>query len=93
MPSRGAPRYATDYIVRGLDGRDYTYVAGCTDASLQRSMPVGTHIRKERWRLGYEQDGNWVNFPMVFYSVVLGIALACMFWGILEEWRNRMNSN
>lgn len=84
VPSTGAPRYATDYIVHGLDGHEKTYVAGSTDASLPRSMPVGTRIHKQRWLMGYERDGQWINFPMLFYSIILAAAFACLFWSIFK---------
>ncbi len=45
-------------------------------------MPVGTSIRKERWHLDYEQDGNPVAFPYIFYDVVLGAALCVLLRGI-----------
>jgi len=85
-PFTGAPRYATSYVVHGSDGRDHAYVAGCTDAALSRSMPVGTHIHKARWQLGYERNGQRVNFPTAVYAAILGTATACLFWGILQ-WR------
>ena len=46
IPSTGAPRYATEYVVHGEDGHDQTYLAGATDGSLERSLPIGTSIQK-----------------------------------------------
>jgi hypothetical protein len=88
VPSKGAPRYATEYVIRGPDGQAHTYVAGPTDSSLERSMPIGTRVHKERWKLGYERDGHQVSFPIEFYSAILGIALACLLWAVLQ-WRLR----
>ena len=95
VPFTGAPRYGTDYIIRGTDGRDHVYAAGCTDASLQRSMPVGTHIHKERWSLGYERDSRWISFPTVSYSGMLGVSFSAIFWGMwgIFQRRNRMDSH
>jgi hypothetical protein len=87
-PSRG-PRYVTQYTLNGLDGQTSEYIAGPTDASLPRSMPVGTHIRKERWHLSYERDGQRVdNFSVLFYAGILTIAVACLSWGI-HGWREQ----
>lgn len=59
-PARG-PRYATEYVLRGPAGQEIRYIAGATDSSLLRSMPVGTALKKQRWQLGYERNGVWVN--------------------------------
>jgi hypothetical protein len=51
-----------------------------TDASLPRSMPVGTYLKKQKWHLYYERNEQRVNdFPIVFYQVTFGIALGCVF--------------
>lgn len=81
-PAKGAPRYATEYKVRGPGGSEQVLWSGATDASLARSMPVGTRIKKVRWQLGYERDGAWVGFPYVFYDVVLGVGLGVVLLGI-----------
>jgi len=83
VPSTGAPRYATEYTIRGPDGNEQVFWAGPTDGSLPRSMPVGTNIRKERWHLDFERDGRQEGFPYIFYSIVLGIALYLVVWGIV----------
>jgi len=83
IPSTGAPRYATEYTLRGPDGRESVYVAGATDASLPRSMPVGTTLKKQRWHLAYEKNGQRVDdFGVSFYGMMLGIAVACLAWSI-----------
>jgi len=86
FPATGAPRYATEYTIRGVDGKDRVYVAGATDGSLERSMSVGTRIRKLPWHLDYERDGKRVRFPTPFYAMTLGIALALVIWGAAHLW-------
>jgi hypothetical protein len=87
IPSTGAPRYATEYTVRGPDGRESIYTAGATDASLPRSMPVGTSLKKRRWHLDYEKNGQRVDdFGVYFYSLVLGVGLGFVTWSVLR-WR------
>jgi hypothetical protein len=78
-PSRGAPRYATKYVIRSEDGREQSYTAGPTDASLDRSLPVGTRLRKDRWSFSYEVNDRRVWFPIWFYGVLLigGAVMLC----------------
>ena len=83
VPSRGAPRYATEYTVQGDDGNKTIFWAGPTDGSLSRSMPVGTRIQKKRWHFNYEQDGNRVGFPYAFYAFFLALALGLVVTGLL----------
>lgn len=86
------PRYATQYILRADDGRESSYVAGATDASLPRSLPVGTRLTKQKWRLDYEKNGQNINdFPIGFYAIVGGIGLASLLWSFLI-WRDRRRS-
>jgi hypothetical protein len=88
-PSRG-PRYATEYVLRGPNGEIFSYVAGPTDASLPRSMPVGTTLKKMRWHLDYDRNGQHVNdFPVAFYSGALGIAVGCVIWSFVIWQRQR----
>ena len=82
VPSKGAPRYSTEYTVRGADGHEHVFWAGPTDGSLARSMPVGTHIRKLRWHLGYERDGRTEEGGYIFYGLILGIGVSLITWGI-----------
>ena len=87
-PTRG-PRYATEYTIRGPDGLESQYVAGATDASLARSIPVGTYLRKTRWHVDYERDGRRVaDFGLPFYSAVLAIGFGCLSGSILQ-WRRQ----
>jgi hypothetical protein len=76
VPSKAAPRYATEYTVRNVDGKETVYWAGPTDGSLP------TSIRKKRWHLDYERDGKREVFPYIFYGIVLGIALGMLVWGV-----------
>jgi len=62
------------------------YVAGPTDASLESHMPVGTRIRKDWGRLGYERDGQWIGFPAGFYLLFLAVALGCFLFAAFR-WR------
>jgi len=91
-PSRG-PRYVTEYTLRGPDGRDSTYTAGPTDASLPRSMPVGTYIRKEPGHFYYERNGDRVDdFPIPFYSLMLFLAAALLVWSLVV-WRSQIKQH
>lgn len=87
-PDRG-PRYATEYTLRGPRGQRSFYVAGPTDSSLPRSMPVGTILKKERWHLDYVRNGQHVNdFGLAFYIIVLTIGSGYLGWSILL-WRRQ----
>lgn len=89
IPATRGPRYATEYTLRGPDGQDHIYVAGPTDASLPRSMPVGTYLKKRRWHLYFERNEQRVDdFPLFFYQVALGIALGCVVLSAIL-WRGR----
>jgi hypothetical protein len=84
LPATGGPRYATEYILHGKDGQSQVYVAGPTDASLPRSMPVGTYLKKQKWHLYYERNEQRVDdFPIFFYQVTLGVALGCVLWSVI----------
>ena len=89
FPAKGAPRYGTEYVIRSSDGLDQRYVAGATDASLERSMPIGTRISKRWGQLGYLKDGQWVSFPTLFYGAMLGVAAGCLAWAALI-WRAQL---
>jgi hypothetical protein len=89
VPSKGAPRYATEYVVRGADGHDDQYVAGATDASLDRSIPVGSNIQKKWGQLGYELNGRWQSFPLYAYAAAFGAACFAIFWAAVLQWRSK----
>jgi hypothetical protein len=86
IPSKSKPRYGTEYVIRGSDGQEQRYYAGVTDATLKRSMPVGTRIRKKWGEVGYEMNGAWVGFPILFYMAIFGVACGCLLWAALQ-WR------
>jgi hypothetical protein len=86
VPSKAAPRYATEYVIRGPMGQEQRYVAGATDGSLERSIPVGARIHKEWGELGYEVNGKRVGFPVYAYSALFGLAFGCLLWAWLL-WR------
>jgi len=74
-------RHGTENVFKNPEGRTLNYIAGPTDASLPRSMPVGTYIKKRRWHFSYERDGQPVDeFGIVFYLVFLAVAVGCVVW-------------
>src|SRR5215471_19647718 len=77
-------RYSTEYIVRGPDGNNQSYVAGPTDASLPRTIPVGAKLRKRPWHWSYEENEQVTDSSgWFFYALVLGIGTACLVWSAL----------
>ena len=72
------PRYGTEYVIRDASGHDTHNVAGATDASLDRSIPVGSRIEKKWGQLGYALDGEWQSFPVVFYGAAMGLAVPAL---------------
>jgi hypothetical protein len=90
FPSTRGPRYVTEYVVRGPDGRESLYTANSTDSTLPRSMPVGTSLKKKRWHLDYERDGQRISdFSLSFYAGILAIAFYCLGWSVLLSRRQR----
>ncbi len=86
-PATGAPRYVTAYVIRGDDGIDRPYTAGASDASQQRSIPIGTRIDKKYGELGYWVGSHWVAFPNGFYTVILVFALGALLSAAVTWWR------
>jgi hypothetical protein len=84
IPSPLAPaRHGTEYAIRTADGNNISYTAGATDASLPRSMPIGTTIEKKRWHFSYERNGHKVeHFNVVFYVVTLSAAVGVLIWAV-----------
>jgi hypothetical protein len=79
-PTRDA-RYVTEYTLRDTDGTQSTYMAGPTDASLPRSMPVGTRLKKLRWQVNYERNGERIyDFSLPFYLVIVAFGIWCLGW-------------
>jgi hypothetical protein len=76
-------RHGTEYTLRTTDGGNARYIAGATDASLPRDIPVGTYIKKQRWHLTYECNGQEIDdFSLPVYTGVLFAAVACLIWGV-----------
>jgi len=71
------PRYGTEYVIRDASGHDTHYVAGATDASLDRSIPVGSRIEKKWGQLGYALDGEWQSFPAFSMNQPWGSQFSC----------------
>jgi hypothetical protein len=91
-PSTSAPRYSTIYTIRSDDGRKTQYVAGPTDASLARSLPVGSRVDKDQWQLDYRVNGRRASFPIGFYAAVIVFGLGAVAIGLFELpdiWRSR----
>ena len=86
-------RYSTEYIVRGRDGQDRGYVAGPTDATLSRTIPAGTSLKKLRWHWAYEENGQLIDsFGWLFYGFILAIGTASLVWGLKVRSReNRLS--
>ena len=88
-PTRG-PRYATKYILRGADGRSLEYVAGASSDSLPRSMSVGTYLRKSKWTVYYERNGERFDNGFPWFSAGLAsFAPSCLVWSVLSKIRER----
>lgn len=80
-------RPVTNYVVRGESGNDQIYVSGPTDRSLQRNMPIGTYIKKNRYELSWIKNKETINdFPLIFYVGVCGLGIMLGYWGICQ-WR------
>jgi hypothetical protein len=84
VPNPVAPtRHGTDYTLRSPSGGNVHYIAGATDASLPRNLPVGTYIKKQRWHLSYEQNGREIDdFSVSFYVAILSMAVGWVAWGV-----------
>ena len=86
-------RQATTYVFRSTDGGQHQYVAGPTDQSLPRRLPVGTRITKRKYDLGWERDGQRVNdFPLYFYVGACGIGGMLAYWAFFQWRLNRPES-
>jgi hypothetical protein len=80
-------RPGTYYVIRGENGKEFQYVAGATDMSLPRRLPEGTNIKKKKFELSWQLNGNTVkDFPLNFYLGACGIGLMLGYWGFFQ-WR------
>jgi hypothetical protein len=87
VPARDIPyplapaRHGTEYVLLTAKGDTDRYVAGATDASLPRNIPVGSYIKKRRWHLSYEQDTHRIyDFSIPFYVAILSAAVGVLVW-------------
>lgn len=74
-------RCITTYTLQPASGaaRTFVYNAGPNDASLQRELPVGTEISKEKWALIYRVNGKIVDdFPIAFYAIIASVGVALL---------------
>lgn len=78
-------RCSTKYVVTGENGSYATYVAGSSDASLERYLPVGTLVNKRKWSLVYSVNGKQISdFPIKFYDGVILVGMLCAWSGALS---------
>jgi hypothetical protein len=79
-------RPVTAYTIQAPHGES-SYIAGPTDDSLPRRMPIGTYIRKNKYDLSYSKDGKIINdFPLGFHLLWLGISTICA-WKSVSWWK------
>jgi hypothetical protein len=73
-------RCSTLYLVRSdLTGEITRYRAQGNDAALARRLPVGTHLRKEKWSFSYNVDRARIeDFPTRFYFVIMLVGSALL---------------
>jgi len=85
-------RPVTYYTVQTSDGKRQNLVAGPTDGSLPREMPVGTVIQKRKFELSYTRNGERVrDFPLGFHLLWFAISAvtACMAFAWWRSDRNK----
>ena len=75
-------RCDTVYVIEDLDRLQSTYVAEPTDESLERRLPVGTLIRKDKWSLTYSVNNRKISdFPIKSYSGLILFGVLCALFG------------
>ena len=85
-------RPVTYYAIRRNDGNIDHYIAGPTDRSLPRRLPVGVQINKRKYDLSWERDGQVVDdFPLTFYVGACTVGGMLAFWAFLQWRLNRPN--
>jgi hypothetical protein len=73
-------RPAAIYTVRNSSGSTSSFTAGSTDASLPRDLPIGSHVTKRKWELGYTLHGRQISdLSVAVYGSILSLAV-CMLW-------------
>jgi hypothetical protein len=83
------PRPATYYQIMGFDKIVRQYIAGPTDKSLPRQMPIGTHIKKIKHQLWWERDKVRVDdFTLPGPVTITALGFMLMFWSV-SQWHIR----
>lgn len=83
-------RCSTVYLTQNSTSSTSKYIAGSTDASLQRYLPIGTKIEKLKWQLNYKINEKVVNdFPIGFYGGVLTFCITALGFGIYKEFKSK----
>jgi hypothetical protein len=82
-------RPVTYYTIEASDGQEQSFIAGPTDGSLPREMPVGTVIQKKKFELSYLRNRQRVrDFPLGFH--MLWFAVSTVFArGAFVWWRSQ----
>ncbi len=74
-------RCATEYIVENAAHSREKYIAGPTDHSLPRRLPIGTTVAKEKWSLSYRLNGRETDdFPLQFYIGAFVVSVCVGWW-------------
>ena len=83
-------RPAAIYSINQPGGQTRTYMAGPTDASLPRDLPIGSRLTKRRWELGYTLNNQRVtDFPIMFYGASFGIGAGMLCFSIVLRFQQR----
>jgi hypothetical protein len=85
--------HAIRYTIRQDDGRERTYIADPIEGG-RGGFPIGTRLRKDRWRLEYEAGGRATDdFPAALYGlwviVNTGLMLGAIVLAIMIHNRDR----
>jgi hypothetical protein len=90
FPATGTSRYITRYVILQEDGRRIAYTAGPTEASLGRSMPVGTKIHKQRGHYSWDKNGEKIYYSNIASAVLIFIALGFTLWSFFQTFGARL---
>jgi len=82
----------TRYVIHETDGRDGVYHADPSEGG-GSGFPIGTVLRKQRWHLDYEENGQPRNdfpLPLYFFFVILdtGLLAAAVIVAIMIQIRD-----
>lgn len=85
--------HATRYVIRGSDGQERIFTTDPSDGGTH-GFPIGTRLRKQRWDLSYEENGQPVNdFPLAWYGLWLivdfAVVAGCVILAIMIRIRDR----